>query len=46
MFMKARLQHQAVKVIIALIFGFNISSIYAKSFADACPKTSYREKKQ
>ena len=45
MFMKTRLQHQAVKIIIALIFGFNISSIYAESFADACPKTSYLEKK-
>ena len=45
MFMKTRLQHQAVKIIIALIFGFNISSIYAESFADACPANFYLDTK-
>lgn len=38
-------QNQAAKIILVLIFGFTVPSVYAAPFFVACPKTSYEENK-
>lgn len=41
--MNTGFRNQAAKIILALIFGFTVSSVYAAPFFVACPKTSYEE---
>ena len=41
--MKNGFQNQMAKLILALIFGFTVPSVYATPFFVVCPQTSYEE---